>query len=78
MRTIPEKDTPLTHSDYLMINNNFTELSGIFGIQVELINCGTYPNDCTGDTIRVGIQKMNRNFLKLSAFILKDSEVGDE
>ena len=67
MNIIPERDGPLFRKDCLAINENFKQLSGYYGIQVELIDCGLEPGDSRGDTMRVAIQKMNRNFAKLAS-----------
>ena len=36
-------------------------------MSIEYINLGTYPNDCTGDTLRTALAKCNDNFTYLQS-----------
>lgn len=65
MKLIPERDM-FARADAQQINENFKELAATYGLELEMINCGEYPGDCTSEPIRSAMQKINRNFLKLA------------
>lgn len=65
VKSIPGFD----RDDALMTNANFQRLAKTFGLDLEMIYCGEQPNDMTGDPIRVGMQKINRNFRSIQTLL---------
>ena len=54
-----------SRNDSLIVNENFRLLENALEIDLEMINCGTYPGDATGDQLRDAMLKINRNFQKI-------------
>ncbi len=73
MKTIPERHIP-ERGDFLLINANFEEIGEVFGIDLEMIDCGAYPNDARGESLRSTMQKINRNFLKVGNLLEMTNE----